>query len=388
MPVINRIAEFHNDMKEWRQHLHSIPELSFELHKTASYVADKLREFGVDELHEGIARTGMVAIINGQGDGPTIGLRADMDALPITEIKDHAYKSQNPGTMHACGHDGHTTMLLGAARYLAETRNFKGRVALIFQPAEEGGGGGQVMCQEGIMDTFKISQVYGVHNAPNIPLGMFLANSGPVLAAADTFQVHIKGRGGHGASPEETVDPVMVAVNLAQMIQTITSRNVSAMDNLVISVTQIHTGTVNNIIPSDAFVEGTVRTLKKEVQATVVKRLEEICAGVGAAFGAKAELVYEYGYPPTVNHKDQTDFAAGVARGVVGDDKVNAEFPPVMGAEDFAYMLEERPGAYLMIGQGAGAVLHHAEYDFNDELSPIGASYFVKLVENAQPLRA
>jgi len=237
------------------------------------------------------------------------------------------------------------------------------------------------------MERFKISQVYGVHNAPNVPLGSFLANSGPVLAAADTFRVNIKGRGGHGASPEETIDPVMVAVNLAQMIQTITSRNVSAMDNLVISVTQIHTGTVNNIIPSEAFVEGTVRTLKKEVQATVVKRLQELCDGVGAAFGAKAALDYEYGYPPTVNHKDQAGFAADVARGVVGNDKVNDAFPPVMGAEDFAYMLEERPGAYLMIGQGDGPVLHHAEYDFNDELSPIGASYFVKLVETAQPLR-
>ena len=387
MPILNRIAEFHNDMKEWRQHLHSIPELTFECHETSAYVIERLKEFGVDELHTGIAKTGLVAIINGQGEGPTIGLRADMDALPITEIRDHAYKSQNPGKMHACGHDGHTTMLLGAARYLAETRNFKGRVALIFQPAEEGGGGAEVMCQEGIMDTFDITQVYGVHNAPNIPLGMFLANSGPVLAAADSFEIRIKGRGGHGASPEETIDPVMVAVNIVQMIQTITSRNINALDNLVISVTQIHTGTIDNIIPSDAFINGTVRTLKKEIQALAVERLQKICDGVAAAYGASAELKYLYGYPPTVNHKPQTDFAVGVAQGVVGEAKVNAEFPPVMGAEDFAYMLESRPGAYLMIGQGAGAVLHHAEYDFNDELSPIGASYFVKLVESAQPLR-
>ena len=257
MPIINRIAEFHEDMKEWRQHLHSIPELTFDCHKTSAFVIERLREFGVDEIHEGIAKTGLVAIINGQGEGPTIGLRADMDALPITEIRDHAYKSQNPGKMHACGHDGHTTMLLGAARYLAETRNFKGRVALIFQPAEEGGGGGEVMCKEGIMNRFDIAQVYGVHNAPNIPLGNFLANSGPVMAAADSFEIRIAGRGGHGASPEETIDPVMVAVNIVQMLQTITSRNINALDNLVISVTQIHTGTIDNIIPSDAFINGT-----------------------------------------------------------------------------------------------------------------------------------
>jgi amidohydrolase len=387
MPIINRIAEFHEDMKEWRQHLHSIPELTFDCHKTSAFVIERLREFGVDEIHEGIAKTGLVAIINGQGEGPTIGLRADMDALPITEIRDHAYKSQNPGKMHACGHDGHTTMLLGAARYLAETRNFKGRVALIFQPAEEGGGGGEVMCKEGIMNRFDIAQVYGVHNAPNIPLGNFLANSGPVMAAADSFEIRIAGRGGHGASPEETIDPVMVAVNIVQMLQTITSRNINALDNLVISVTQIHTGTIDNIIPSDAFINGTVRTLKKEIQALAADRIQAICDGVTAAFGATADVKYIYGYPPTVNHKAEADFATKVAQGVVGDDNVNPEFPPVMGAEDFSYMLEERPGAYLMIGQGDSAVLHHAEYDFNDELSPIGASYFVKLVETAQPFR-
>jgi len=388
MPIINRIAEFHADMKEWRQHLHATPELGFDCYQTAAFVAERLRDFGVDEIHQGIATTGIVAIINGQQSGPTIGLRADMDGLPITEISDQPYKSQNPGKMHACGHDGHTTMLLGAARYLAETRNFKGRVALIFQPAEEGGAGGQVMCDEGIMDRFDIAQVYGVHNAPNVPVGVFLTNSGPMLAAADTVQIHVKGRGGHGASPHETVDPVMVAVNIVQMIQTITSRNVSANDNLVISVTQIHTGTVDNIIPGEAFIEATVRTLKKEVQAMVVKRLEQICAGAGAAFDATATLEYKYGYPPMVNHTQQTEFAVGVAQGVVGVEKVDGNFPPMMGAEDFAYMLEARPGAYVALGQGAGPVLHHDEYDFNDEISPFGASYFVKLVETAQPQTA
>lgn len=386
MPILNRIAEFHDDMKTWRQHIHANPELRFDCHKTAGFVVERLKDFGVDEIHEGIAESGLVAIINGQAEGPTIGLRADMDALPLQEIHDHPYKSKVDGWMHACGHDGHTTMLLGAARYLAETRNFKGRVALIFQPAEEWGGGGKVMCDAGITDDFNISEVYGVHNMPGYPLGDFLTNSGPVLAAADTFEIQINGAGGHGAMPENAVDPVVVAVQIAAAIQTISSRNISALDNLVISITQIHTGTTDNIIPHTAFVGGTVRTLKKEVQAKVVERLEQICSGTGAAFGVEVVLDFQYGYPPTVNHKDQTDFAVGVARGISGEAHVFADCPPVMGAEDFAYMLEERPGAYLSIGQGEGAALHHPEYDFNDELSPIGASYFVKLVETAQPL--
>lgn len=388
MPIINRIAEFHDDMKTWRQHIHANPELRFDCHETAAFVVARLKEFGVDEIHEGIAESGVVAIINGSGAGPTIGLRADMDALPMQEVMDHPYKSRHDGKMHACGHDGHTTMLLGAARYLAETRNFSGRVALIFQPAEEGGGGGQVMCQAGIMDNFDISQVYGVHNVPGHPLGQFLANSGPVLAAADTFEIHIKGQGGHGAMPEAANDPVVVAVQIAAAIQTISSRNTSALDNLVISITQIHSGTTDNIIPAEAFVGGTVRTLTKEVQAMVVRRMEEICAGIGTAFGVEVVFDFEYGYPPTVNHPEQTDFAVKVARGISGDENVIDDCPPVMGAEDFAYMLEKRPGAYLSIGQGEGASLHHPAYDFNDELSPIGASYFVKLVETAQPLTA
>jgi len=388
MPIINRIAEFHDDMKTWRQHIHANPELRFDCHETAAFVVARLKEFGVDEIHEGIAESGVVAIINGRGAGPTIGLRADMDALPMQEVMDHPYKSRHDGKMHACGHDGHTTMLLGAARYLAETRNFSGRVALIFQPAEEGGGGGQVMCQAGIMDDFDISQVYGVHNVPGHPLGQFLANSGPVLAAADTFEIHIKGQGGHGAMPEAANDPVVVAVQIAAAIQTISSRNTSALDNLVISITQIHSGTTDNIIPAEAFVGGTVRTLTKEVQAMVGRRMEEICAGIGTAFGVEVVFDFEYGYPPTVNHPEQTDFAVKVARGISGDENVIDDCPPVMGAEDFAYMLEKRPGAYLSIGQGEGASLHHPAYDFNDELSPIGASYFVKLVETAQPLTA
>ena len=386
MPIVNRIADYHDEMKEWRQYIHKNPELNFDCHKTADFVIKKLQEFGVDEIHEKIAESGVVAIINGKNPGSTIGLRADMDALPLQEIKDHEYKSAIDGKMHACGHDGHTTMLLGAARYLAETKNFSGRVALIFQPAEEGGGGGEVMCKEGIMDTFDIKQVFGIHNTPGLPLGFFSTNPGPVLAAADSFSIWVSGQGGHGANPEETIDPVIAAVQIAQAIQTISSRNLSALDSVVISVTQIHTGTINNIVPGEAFINGTVRTLNKSSQRTVVKRLKEICAGTAQAFGAKADLEYEYGYPPTVNHPKETAFAVEVAAEISGDVNVDSNAPPIMAAEDFAYMLEERPGAYLNVGQGDSAALHNPEYDFNDELSPIGASFFVKLVEKAQPL--
>ena len=386
MPIVNRIADYHDEMKEWRQYIHKNPELNFDCHKTADFVIKKLKEFGVDEIHEKIAESGVVAIINGKNPGSTIGLRADMDALPLQEIKDHEYKSAIDGKMHACGHDGHTTMLLGAARYLAETKNFSGRVALIFQPAEEGGGGGEVMCKEGIMDTFNIKQVFGIHNTPGLPLGFFSTNPGPVLAAADSFSIWVSGQGGHGANPEETIDPVIAAVQIAQAIQTISSRNLSALDSVVISVTQIHTGTINNIVPGEAFINGTVRTLNKSSQRTVVKRLKEICAGTAQAFGAKADLEYEYGYPPTVNHPKETAFAVEVAAEISGDVNVDSDAPPIMAAEDFAYMLEERPGAYLNVGQGDSAALHNPEYDFNDELSPIGASFFVKLVEKAQPL--
>ncbi len=387
MPIINRIAEFHDDMKQWRQHLHANPELGYDLPETAAFVIERLREFGVDEIHDGIAQTGIVAIINGRGAGPTIGLRADMDALPITEIPDRPYKSRKPGVMHACGHDGHTTMLLGAARYLAETRNFSGRVALIFQPAEEGGAGGDAMCKEGIMERFDISQVYGIHNFPGMPLGLLGTRPGPLLAAADEFQIDITGRGGHAAMPHDTVDPVMIAVQIAQTLQTIVSRNIDPIEPAVLSITRIEAGTSHNIIPGTAFMQGTVRTVRKETQADIVARMEAIVTAIAKSMGGQASLNYHYGYPATVNHPAETEFALEVAREVAGEALVTGEVPPTMGAEDFAYMLERRPGAYLCLGTGEGAGLHHPEFDFNDEVSPVGASFFVKLVETAQPPR-
>ena len=386
MPVINSIAANADQITAWRQHLHSIPELALECPKTAAFVAERLREFGVDELHEGIAQTGIVAIINGQRDGPTIGLRADMDALPITEETGVPYASTHPGKMHACGHDGHTAMLLGAAKYLAETRNFKGRVALIFQPGEEAGGGGEVMVQDGIMDRFDIGQVYAIHNAPNLELETFHTNPGPIMAAADTFHIYLNGKGGHAARPHDCVDPVPAACAMVQAFQTIVSRNLKPAERLVISVTQIHTGTTDNVIPETAYINGTVRTFDKSVQAMAVKRMEEIIAGQAAAYGIEARMEFEYGYPPTINSATEAQFALETAADVVGETRVDGEKEPVMGAEDFSYMLEARPGAYLMLGQGDGVGVHHPEYNFNDQIAPVGASFLARLVERAQPL--
>ncbi|WP_085308928.1 M20 aminoacylase family protein [Planktotalea arctica] len=386
MPVVNRIAEFSADMTEWRQHLHTIPELSFDCPKTAAFIAARLREMGVDEIHEGIAQTGIVAIIKGQGDGPTIGLRADFDGLPIIEATGLDYASTHAGKMHACGHDGHTVMLLGAARYLAETRNFSGRVALIFQPAEENGGGAEVMVNEGIMDRFHIGSVYGIHNAPGFVQGGFYTTPGAIMAAVDTFHIDIKGVGGHGAMPHETRDPVIAACGVAQAIQTIVSRNHYALDDLVVSVTQIHTGTVDNVIPDSAYINGTVRTFDPNVQDMVERRLGEIVAGQAASYGVTAELRYERGYPATINHAKEAAHAAEIAIEISGEDNVNADAGREMGAEDFAYMLQQRPGAYLFLGQGESAGLHHPEYNFNDAVAPVGASFFARLVERSQPV--
>ncbi|KAF0114745.1 MAG: hippurate hydrolase [Rhodobacteraceae bacterium] len=386
MPVLNRIASYAEDMKGWRQYLHQHPELAFDCHETAAWIAERLREIGVDEIHEGIAKTGIVALIQGQTEGPVIGLRADMDALPIEEVTGVPYASTVKGKMHACGHDGHVTMLLGAAKYLAETRNFAGTVALIFQPAEEDGGGGQVMVQEGIMDRFDIGQVYGIHNAPNIPFGHFLTTPGPLMASVDTAVVKVTGKGGHGATPHECVDPVVAIVGMVQAIQTIIPRNIYALDEAVVSVTMIHTGTASNIIPEDGSFTATIRCFSPDVRALLKRRIHEIVTGHATAYGVTAEVAYDWGYPATINHEDEAEFAAEVAREVSGADAVNARSVREMGSEDFSYMLEARPGAYLFLGTGPGAGLHHAAYDFNDEAAPIGASFFARLVERAQPL--
>ena len=387
MPVINRIAEFHDDMKTWRRHLHAHPELQYDCVQTAAFVSERLKEFGVDEIHTGIAETGIVAIIEGQGGaGPTIGLRADMDALPILEAGNVPYKSTVSGKMHACGHDGHTTMLLGAARYLAETRNFSGRVALIFQPAEEGGRGGLRMVEEGIMETFGITQVFGIHNGPNLPEGHIVTRPGALLSSPAMFTIEVRGKGGHAAMPHTTIDPLPAVVAIYQGIQTIASRNIEALDQVVVSVTTMNAGTAFNIVPDQAKLTGTVRTMKTESHDFVEKRMREICEHSAAAFNTTATLTYEAGFPATVNDAAKTAFAAEVARGVVGAAAVDDDFPPLMGSEDFSYMLNARPGAYVFLGAGPGADLHHPEYDFNDDISPVGASYFVKLVETAQPV--
>ena len=385
MPVQNRIADFGPEMTEWRRYLHRHPELGFECLETAEFVAGKLREFGVDEMETGIAKTGLVALIHGKKPGPVIGLRADMDALPMAEETGVDHASQVAGRMHACGHDGHTTMLLGAAKYLAETRNFAGTVALIFQPAEENGGGGGVMVEEGVLDRFGIEAVYALHNAPNLAEGSFHTKSGPMMAAVDTFEVHIQGRGGHAAKPHETADPIIAAASMVQAIQTISSRSVDPLDDLVVAVTQVHSGSADNVTPDTAYICGTVRSFRKPVQEMVVRRLEEVVSGQAASFGIEARLDYDFGYPAMENHAKETGFAADVAREVAGTAQVVDDCPPEMGAEDFSYLLEKRPGAYLYLGAGPGPGLHHPKYDFNDAIAPIGASFFARLVERALP---
>ena len=386
MAIVNRIAGYADEMTGWRRHLHTIPELGRECFKTAAFVEEKLREFGVDEIQTGFATTGIVAIINGQGNGPTIGLRADMDGLPIIETTGLEYQSTHEGRMHACGHDGHTTMLLGAAKYLCETRNFSGRVALIFQPDEEATGGAEAMVEEGILDTFDISQVYGIHNMPDFPVGGFFTTTGPLMAGADVFDINIKGRGGHGAMPHGTVDPILAACSIAQAIQSIVSRNVDAAERLVISVTQIHTGSVDNVIPDTAYMNGTVRSFTPEVRDLAERRLREIVAGQAASYGCEADVVYNRGYPATYNSAEGVVMATKAARDVSGDEAVVDDFEPVMGSEDFSYMLQKRSGAYLFMGQGPSAGLHHPEYNFNDDVAPVGASFFARLVETAQPV--
>ncbi len=386
MPVLNRITAFTDDMTAWRQYLHQHPEINFDCHKTAAFVVEKLRSFGITEIHEGIATSGVIAVIDGQAEGKTIGLRADMDALPMAEKTGLDYESTVPGAMHACGHDGHTTMLLGAARYLAETRNFSGRVVLIFQPAEEEGGGAEVMVREGVLDQFAIDEVYALHNAPGTPVGQFYTTPGPIMASVDTFSVTLTGKGGHGAYPQDCIDPVIAAASLVQALQSIASRNHDGRQDLVVSVTQIHTGTVSNVIPDTAFINGTVRTFDADVKALIERRLRAIVDGQAASFGVTAEVDYEIGYPATINDANSTAFAVDVAREVAGEAGVDDAHLAEMGAEDFAYFLEHRPGAYLFVGNGDSAGLHHASYDFCDETAAYGASFFARLIERALPV--
>ena len=386
MAILNSIAGFENDMAKWRRHLHQNPELGRDCYKTAEYIQERLKEFGITEIHTGYASTGIVAIIEGQTSGRTIGLRADMDALPITENTGMPYSSKNEGVMHACGHDGHTTMLLGAARYLSETRNFSGRVALIFQPDEEATGGAEVMVEEGILEQFKIEEVYALHNIPGHDVGVMYTRPGPIMAGADSFNVEIQGKGGHAAYPHEVKDSIVAAVSIAQAFQTIVSRNNIPSDDLVISITQVHSGTTDNVIPETAFLNGTVRTFDLSVQEMVINRMEKIVSGFSISFEVDAKFNYEKGYPPTINHEEKTNFAIEVAKEVCGSDKVLTSVGKEMGAEDFSYMLQKRPGAYLFMGIGEGAGLHNPNYDFNDAAAPVGASFFARLIEKALPL--
>ena len=386
MPVKNRFAELLPEITAWRRDLHENPEILFETHRTSAIVADKLKEFGCDEIVTGIGRTGVVGVIKGKSNtsGKVIGLRADMDALPIHEQTGLAYKSKVDGAMHACGHDGHTAMLLGAAKYLSETRNFDGTVVVIFQPAEEGGGGGREMCEDGMMDRWGIQEVYGMHNWPGLPLGSFSIRPGAFFAATDQFDITIEGKGGHAAKPHETVDSTLVAAHVITALQSIVSRNADPVDQIVVSVTAIESSSkAFNVIAQRVHLKGTVRTMSTATRDLAEKRLKAIAEGTAAAFGAKAEVTYHRGYPVMVNHEEQTEFAAEVARSVSGACN---DAPLVMGGEDFAFMLEERPGAYILVGNGDTAAVHHPEYNFSDEAIPAGCSWWAEIVEQRMPV--
>ncbi|MBV7393613.1 M20 aminoacylase family protein [Mameliella sediminis] len=384
MVVINRIAGFAEEMAGWRRHLHMHPELSLDCHDTAAFVAARLRDMGVTEIHEGIATSGLVAVIKGQGDGPVTGLRADMDALPMQEETGAEWASTVPGRMHACGHDGHTAMLLGAARYLSETRRFTGRVVLIFQPAEETIGGGRIMVEEGIMDRFGIEEVYALHTDPFGELGEFRTTPGPIMAAADEFYITVKGQGGHAAYPQTCRDPMPAALAIGQALQTVVSRNTDPLAALVVSLTMLHGGSASNIIPQEVTLGGTVRSLTPEVRNMAQSRITEIVSSVATGYGVEAALDYQRNYPPTINHADQTLFATEIARQV--SSRAVDDLPPEMGAEDFSYMLNARPGAFLFLGQGLGPSVHHPKFDFNDAAAPFGASFFAALIEKRHAL--
>lgn len=383
MNAVSYFQTHHEEMTAWRHYLHSKPGLLFDVQDAADFVVQKLRNFGVDEIAQEVGQTGVVAIIKGKPGGPAyrIGLRADMDALPIHERNEIAHRSEVAGKMHACGHDGHTTMLLGAARYLAETRAFHGEVALIFQPAEEGGVGAKAMLDDGLMERFSIGEVYGLHNRPGLPLGTFATRPRELMASADIFQIEIEGVGAHAARPHLGVDPVLVASHIHMALQSIVSRVADPLENVVVSVTQIHAGKADNVIPQTAVMRGTVRCLQSTIRARAEAHLRQIATGIAASMGAVATVDYRPIVPVTENMPEHADYAIQAASAVVGPDKASLEGPLNMGGEDFSYMLQQRPGAHIFIGQGDTKGLHHPEYDFNDAIIPLGCAYWVSLVE-------
>ena len=389
MPVINRAADLQSEITAWRRDFHENPELLYEVHRTAGIVSDKLKQFGCDEVVTGIGRTGVVAVIKGKTDksGKVVGIRADMDALPIEEATGAPHQSKVPGAMHACGHDGHTAILLGAAKYLAETRNFDGTAVMIFQPAEEGGAGAEAMLKDGLLERFGVQEVYGLHNMPGIPVGNFALRPGPLMAAADRFDIQIEGKGGHAARPHEGIDTLLVACQVVTALQSIVARNVDPLESAVVSVCSIQAGNTFNVIPQHARLLGTVRTLTDEVRDLCETRIRAVVESVCAAYGATVKIEYNRGYPVTRNHPEQADFLARIAAQVGGEGAVDADVTPLMGAEDFSYMLEQRPGAYIFLGNGATAGVHHPAYDFNDEAIPYGVSLWAKVVETAMPAR-
>jgi amidohydrolase len=384
MPIDPAIEAIAADAKDWRRDMHRHPELLYDVHRTAAFVAEQLKAFGCDEVATGLGRTGVVGVIRGRlGDSSkTIGLRADMDALPIHETTNLPYQSSVAGKMHACGHDGHTAMLLGASRYLAETRNFSGSAVVIFQPAEEGGAGAKAMIEDGLMERFGVAQVFGMHNMPRLPVGAFAIRKGPLLAAADRFRINIEGLGGHAAYPHRCLDPILAGAQIVTALQSIVSRGVDPLDSCVVSVTCFNAGTADNVTPQTAELRGTLRTFSDETRSFAERRLSEIAKGIGGALGAAVHVDFRRGYPPTRNHPEETDFAIATARRVA-DGEVIADMPPVMGAEDFSFMLEARPGAFIMVGNGDTADLHDPKYDFNDAALPYGISYWAQLVETA-----
>jgi len=387
MPIVNRIAGMHDEITAWRRDLHENPELVYDVHRTAGVVAEKLKAFGCDEVVPGIGRTGVVGVIKGRksGSGKVIGMRADMDALPILEDTGLAYASKVPGKMHACGHDGHTAMLLGAAKYLCETRNFDGTAIVIFQPAEEGGAGGKAMVEDGMMDRWNIQEVYGMHNRPGMPVGAFGLRPGPLMAASDRLHVLIHGKGGHAAYPHKSIDPVLVGAHTIVALQSIVARTIDPLKSGIISMCMFHAGNAGNVIPATAELTGTARSLDPDVRDQLEQRFVEICEGTARVFGASAKATYKRDYPITSNHPRQTEFAAAIAGQVVGAGNVDTDLAPVMGGEDFSFMLEARPGAFIFVGNGDTANVHHPAYNFNDNAIPVGVSYWARLVETAMP---